>query len=212
MAVTVQRLGVMGGSFDPVHIAHLIVADMVREALHLDLVLFVPVASQPLKPDKPVASASHRLAMLYLAVEGNPYFSVSRVDVDRPGPSYTVDTMQHLRRQWGGPDDVQMWFILGSDSLSTFPQWRDPERILALTRLAVVRRPGTEPDMNLLQSRLPALANAADFVDAPLIQISSRDLRRRVAEGRSIRYRVPEPVRHYIEAHNLYRRHTQRTG
>jgi nicotinate-nucleotide adenylyltransferase len=198
-----RRIGIMGGSFDPIHIAHLIMAESVREALSLDLVLFLPAASQPLKRDKHVSPAQHRVAMVELAIVGNPYFALSRVDVDRPGPSYTVDTVAALRQEWGGPG-VEMWFIVGADSLTTFPRWRDPSGILAHVRLAVVRRPGVAPDMPSLSAALPQLKERLDWVDAPLMDISGTDIRRRVAAGLSISYRVPDPVRDYIEAHRLY--------
>ena len=198
-----RRIGIMGGSFDPIHIAHLIMAESVWEALSLDLVLFVPTGSQPLKRDKYVSPAHHRVAMVELAIAGNPNFALSRVDVDRPGPSYTVDTVAALRHEWSGPG-VEMWFIVGADSLSTFPMWRDPSGILAHVRLAVVRRPGVEPDMLALRAALPQLEERLDWVDAPLIDISGTDIRRRVAAGLSIRYRVPYAVRDYIDANSLY--------
>lgn len=200
----VKRLGVLGGSFDPVHLAHLLMAEAVREALALDLVLFVPAGVQPLKQGQPVTPAEDRLAMLELAVADNPCFAISRVDVDRQGPSYTADTVRQLREQWGGVT-LQMWFIIGSDSLASFPRWRDPLAILAETRLAVVRRPGIDVDMPVLEQTVPGLGTSVDWVDAPLVAISSTDIRQRVKEGRSIRYRVPESVREYIESRNLYK-------
>jgi nicotinate-nucleotide adenylyltransferase len=197
-----RRIGIIGGSFDPIHVAHLIVAEAVREALQLDMVLFVPVGEQPLKRDKPAAPAEHRVAMVQLAITDNPCFAVSRVDVDRPGPSYTVDTLEFLRREW---PNAELWFIVGSDSLTTLPRWRSPARILELARLAAVRRPGTEVGLATLRQALPQLDSRLDWVEAPLIDISATDLRRCVSEGRSIRYRVTEAVREYIEAHGLYR-------
>jgi nicotinate-nucleotide adenylyltransferase len=204
MKPDVKRLGVLGGSFDPVHTAHLLVAETVREALALDLVLFVPTGVQPLKQGRPVTPAEHRLAMLELAVQANPCFGISRVGVDREGPSYTVDTVRHLREAWGG-DGLQMWFILGADSLASFPMWRDPEGLLSQTRLAVVGRPGVSVDAMGLEERLPGIAASVDRVDAPLVQISATDIRQRVGAGRSIRYRVPDAVREYIEANGLYK-------
>ena len=200
-----RRLGVMGGSFDPVHVAHLIVAEAVREALHLDLVLFVPARVQPLKRGQPAAPAEHRVAMVELAIAGNPAFALSRVEVDRAGPSYSVDTLRRLRREWGDAKNTSMWFIVGTDALAQLPRWRDPAGVLAQARLAVVRRPGAAVDLEPLAAELPQLEAALDWVDGPLIDISATDLRRRVAEGRSIRYRVPEAVREYIEANGLYR-------
>ncbi|MBF6612811.1 MAG: nicotinate-nucleotide adenylyltransferase [Chloroflexi bacterium] len=200
----IHRLGVMGGSFDPVHMAHLISAETVCEELALDLVLFVPVGQQPLKEGKPVASAEQRLAMVAGAIADNPRFALSRVDVDRPSPSYTVETLRQLRTEWG--EQLKMWFIVGSDSLRTFAGWHDPEGILAQARLAVVKRPGVIVDFSAQVTAVPQLATSVDWVEAPLIDISATNLRRRVAERRSIRYRVPDSVRDYIEANGLYRR------
>ncbi len=195
------RLGVLGGSFDPIHIGHLIMAEAVREVLDLDLLLFVPTAIQPLKQEHLASTPQHRVAMVELAINGNPYFSLSRVDVDRPGPSYTVDTLRLLRQEY---PQAAFWFILGADALHSFPRWRDLEGILAQARLAVVRRPGPTVDVTALSQTLPQLQAAVDWVDAPLIDISSTDLRRRAADGLSLRYRVPDPVLDYIEANQLY--------
>ncbi len=204
---TVKRLGIMGGSFDPIHLAHLLVAEEVREALALDLVLFVPTAVQPLKQGQPVTPAEHRVAMLELAISDNSCFALSRADVDRAGPSYTVDTVRQLRAEWepqaGGKLDT--WFIIGADSLATLPRWRDPASILAHTRLAVVQRPGISMHPASLEADIPGIGSVSDLIDAPLIDISATDIRRRVGEGRSIRYRVPDLVREYIESHALYR-------
>ncbi len=198
------RLGVMGGSFDPVHVGHLIMAETVSDILHLDRVLFVPTGKQPLKLNRSVTPAEHRVAMVELAIRDNPHFALSRVDVNRPGPSYTSETIKLLRAEWGQPDKLAMWLIMGADALDTFPRWRDPGAILARCRLAVVRRPDSSVDMTLLRAELPEIENALDWVEGPLIDISATDVRRRVSEGRSIRYRVPEAVREYIEANGLY--------
>ena len=204
MTDRLQRIGVLGGSFDPIHLAHLLMAESAREALGLDMVLFVPVREQPLKQGRPVTPAAHRVAMVELAIGGNPHFALSRVDVDRPGPSYTVDTLRALREEWGKQGEVEMWFIAGADSLLTLPRWRDPEGILAHARLAVVGRPGSTLDLAELQATLPQLPAKVDWIDAPLIEISATDVRRRVAEGLSIRYRVPDAVREYILREGLY--------
>src|SRR5687767_23658 len=196
------RLGVMGGSFDPIHLGHLIMAEAAREALDLDLLLFVPTAVQPLKQNRPATAPEHRAAMIELAIQGNPCFRLSRVDLDRPGPSYTVDTLRLLRQEYA---PAAFWFVLGADALDSLPKWHDPEGILTLARLAVVRRTGVAVDVATLSQELPRLREAVDWVDAPLIDISATDLRRRAAEGLSLRYRVPDRVRDYIETHGLYR-------
>lgn len=203
MPDTVSRLGIIGGSFDPPHLAHLLMAETVREALRLNLVLFLPAAQQPLKAGKPATAVEHRLAMTRLAIENNDCFGLSSVDIERPGPSYTADTLRLLRNQWG--ENCPMWFIIGADSLATLPKWRDPAGIIQLSRLAVVRRPGVTVDIEALERQIPGVKEGVDWVDAPLVDISSTDIRQRVRDGRSIRYRVPEAVREYIEANRLYR-------
>jgi nicotinate-nucleotide adenylyltransferase len=199
------RIGIVGGSFDPPHVAHLIMAETVREALRLDLVLFMPAGTQPLKQDREATHEDHRVAMTELAIAGNPAFALSRVDVDRDGPSYTADSLERLRQQYGGPDRASMWFVVGSDSLLNLHRWREPERILAQARLAVVRRPTFDADLVALEARVPGVTAAVDWVDAPLMEISSTDIRERLRQGRSARYRVPGAVLAYIEQHGLYR-------
>jgi nicotinate-nucleotide adenylyltransferase len=199
------RIGIVGGSFDPPHLAHLIMAETVREALGLDIVLFMPAGTQPLKQDREATHEDHRVAMTELAIAGNPHFALSRVDVDRHGPSYTADSLEHLRKEYGGPERAAMWFVIGSDSLLNLQRWREPARILAQARLAVVRRPGYEADLGTLEAQVPGVTAAVDWVDAPLMEISSTDIRERLRQGRSARYRVPGPVLAYIEQHGLYR-------
>src|SRR3954453_3549038 len=138
-APVVRRLGILGGSFDPIHIAHLVTDEIVREALSLDLVLFLPAGEQPLKQGRPVTPAEHRVAMVELAISGNPAFALSRADVDRSGPSYTVDTLRELGAEWQSRGNPDLWFIIGAFSLATFLNWRDPAGILARARLAIVR-------------------------------------------------------------------------
>jgi nicotinate-nucleotide adenylyltransferase len=201
-----SAIGIIGGSFDPIHIAHLIMAETVREALSLDFVLFLPTGTQPLKQGRRATSAHHRLTMVELAISGNPAFALSRVDVDRPGPSYTADSLARLRAELGPPDRADLWFIIGSDSLLTFSKWRDPGRILEQARLAVVRRPTFDlTNLEPILAGVPGLADSIDWIDAPLLQISGTDIRERAASGRSIRYRVTEAVRGYIESQGLYR-------
>lgn len=183
--------------------AHLLMAETVREALSLDIVLFLPAAQQPLKAGKVATAVEHRLAMTRLAIEGNPHFDLSSVDTERAGPSYTTDTLRILRGQWG--QDCPMWFIIGADSLATLPRWKNPVGIMKLSRLAVVKRPGVAVDVDALERQLPALKERVDWVDAPLVDISATDIRRRVSEGRSIRYRVSDAVREYIETNGLYK-------
>jgi nicotinate-nucleotide adenylyltransferase len=185
----------MGGSFDPIHIA----------ALKLDRVLFVPAGDQPLKPGTGFAPVHDRVEMVRIAIESNPRFALSTIEVGRDGPSYTIDTLRLLREELGGPESAAVWFIVGADSLLTLPRWRDPQGILSQTRLAVVRRPDYLVDLTLLRAQLPGIIEKIDWVEAPLMDVSSTDIRTRIREGRSICYLVPDPVREYIEERGLYK-------
>lgn len=205
-----MQIGVFGGTFDPVHIGHLIMAEAVVEALGLDRLLFVPAQRSPLKADDPSASDDDRLAMLEAAIAGAPRFAVDRVDLDRPPPSYTVDTLRLLAERNPG---AALFFVVGLDSFLDLARWRDPAGIAALAHLAVVDRPGyaasaAERDVRLTAAtaRLPFLLGRWTLVDAPLIDLSATDIRRRAAEGRSIRWRVPDTVAAHIAARGLYRR------
>jgi len=187
------RVGVFGGTFDPVHVGHLAIAHAALESVPLDRVLFVLARRSPLKERGPVASEGDRLRMLELAVANEPRFAVSRLELDREGPSYTVDTLERLA-QLSGSDEL--FLILGSDAIAVLPRWKDPDRIAELATLVVAERPGA-----------PERAGTAPIVtfDAPRLDISSRELRARAARGRSLRYLVPEPVLQHIEARGLYR-------
>ncbi|HEV2009645.1 MAG TPA: nicotinate-nucleotide adenylyltransferase [Candidatus Limnocylindria bacterium] len=185
-----MRLGVFGGTFDPVHVGHLAIAHAALESVPLDRVLFVLARRAPLKEHGPVAGEADRVAMLELAVAGEPRFSVSRVELDREGPSYTVDTLEAL----AGTDD--MFLILGSDAMAALPRWKDPDRIATLATLVVAERPGAPGRVG---------GAPAGHFDAPRLDISSRELRARAARGRSLRYLVPDPVWKHIEARGLYR-------
>jgi len=197
-----MRVGVLGGTFDPIHNGHLIAAEEVRAQLKLDRVVFVPAGLPPHKLTEHVSSVGHRLAMVQLAIAGNPYFTVSRVDIDRFGPCYTVDTIRLLRDEWGA--DVELYFIVGSDSLADLPTWHKPDRLIKLCRLAVVERPGYRVDVEELERMLPGIASRVHFINSPQIDISSTDIQRRVREGLPIKYQVPEAVEDYIYEHALY--------
>ncbi len=196
----------MGGTFDPVHYGHLVVAEEVYAALDLAEMLFVPAGQPPHKPNRVVTGAQHRLAMLELAIAGNPHFSISRVDLDRPGPSYTVETLRLLREQWG--ELTALYFVIGWDSLEDLLTWYDPAGILQqLSYLVAVRRPGYnehEGYRDSLEARLPGIKQRLLVVPAPQFDISSTDLRQRVAEKRPIKYQVPESVEQYIKQYKLY--------
>jgi nicotinate-nucleotide adenylyltransferase len=185
-----MKIGVFGGTFDPVHVGHLAIAQAALEAAHLDRVVFVPARRSPLKDRGPYAGEADRLAMLEAATKDEPCFSVSRVELDREGPSYTVDTLEALR------PEGELYLILGSDALADLPKWRSPERIKELAKILVARRPGApEPD---------ARSGARTF-DAPCLDISSRELRARASRGLSLRYLVPDEVWRHIARNGLYR-------
>ena len=198
-----MKLGILGGTFDPIHLGHLILAQATADHLGLDQILFAPTGVQPLKRDRPTSPAADRVAMVAAAIADNPRFALSRVDVDHPGLSYTVETLDRLRAAWG--PDAAFWFVVGLDSLANLLAWRDPAGILARARLAVAPRPGVTVDFPALTAALPTLPTRLDPVPAPLIAISASDLRARVAAGHSLRYFVPDAVAAYIAAHRLYR-------
>jgi nicotinate-nucleotide adenylyltransferase len=197
-----RRLAVFGGTFDPVHHGHLIAAEEVRCALRLEAVVFVPAAVPPHKLGDSMAQARHRLAMLELATGGNPGFRISRVDLDRPGPHFTVDMLRLLAESLD--DGTELFLMMGADSLRDLPTWRDPPGILAQARVVVVDRPGYAPDRAALEAALPGLAERLVVVPMPLIGIAASDVERRVGEGRPIRYQVPAAVEAYIYANGLY--------
>ena len=201
-----MRLGIFGGSFDPVHYGHLILAELCRERCRLDQVWFMPAATPPHKRQKRMAEPRERVEMLELAIGGHSAFRVSSHEIDRGGLSYTVDTLRqiHVER----PDD-ELFFLLGGDSLHDLASWREPSEICGLATLVAVRRAGSpEPDFGSLspfvaRDRLRQMEE--HVVDMPRIDLASRDLRRRVATERSIRYQTPRAVERYIETAGLYR-------
>lgn len=194
-------IGVLGGAFDPPHNGHLALAEAAREQLRLTTVLFVPTGSPPHKPDRPLTPDLHREAMVALAIAGREGFLLSRADLDRPGPHYTADLLALLRRAW--PEN-ELYFLMGGDSLAQFLSWRDPQRILALARLAVLRRPGWQADLEALRSALPAIEERLVWLDGPALDISASEIRRRVREGEPISGLVPPAVAAYIYRHRLY--------
>jgi nicotinate-nucleotide adenylyltransferase len=197
------RLGILGGTFDPIHFGHLLVSEEARVALQLDRVLLVPAGDPPHKPDEAVSPVAHRLAMIRLAIADNPAFAISTVDVDRPGPHYSVDTIRLLRQAWS-TDAQHTFFIMGADSLFQLPTWHHPERLVELCRLAVAARPGYRADLSGLEVVLPGLRGRVDWLEMPVLSISSSDLRRRIQAGRSIRYQTPAAVARYVTEHGLY--------
>jgi nicotinate-nucleotide adenylyltransferase len=197
------RLGVLGGTFDPIHYAHLVVAEEARVRLQLDRVLFVPSGQPPHKQTKVVTPAEHRLAMVQLAIASNSHFELSRLDVERCGPCYSVDLLEILASQLTPNDEI--YFIVGMDSLAELPTWHDPAQLIRLCRLTVVRRPGYHVDLVQLETILPGLLAHLTFIEAPEMNTSSTEIQRRVRAGLPIKYQLPEPVEHYIFGNGLYR-------
>ena len=206
-------VGILGGTFDPIHLGHLAIAEDVRGQLGLERVIFLPAAEAPLRTAPPRASPADRLRMVELAIAGNPFFGVDGSELERPGPSYTVDTMALLAVLEGGAGrQTDLWFILSAEQLRRLPKWKAPERLLDLCRLAVVPRPGTVmPDRPWLESRFPGRAERVAFLDGPMLAISGTAIRRRLGTGSSVRYLVPDAVIAYIEDHELYRTPNRRT-
>jgi nicotinate-nucleotide adenylyltransferase len=205
-----RRVGILGGTFDPVHYAHLVIAEQAREALALDRVVFVPAGMPPHKLDESITPAADRAAMVELAVRDNPAFAMCRIELDRDGPSYTLDTLELLTAEAARQRVVrELFFILSTEVLDDLPTWREPRRILALCRLAVVPRPGAPlPDRTWLEARFAGLADRIVQIETVPVAHSASDVRRRAAAGHSIRYLVPPPVETYIRDHRLYRLET----
>jgi len=199
-----KNIGILGGTFDPIHLGHLIIAEQTRLKLRLGRVLFVPAGQPWLKADHTIAPQDSRVEMVRLAIEGNPYFELSPIEVERPGPSYTVDTLMALRGQLGA--GVNFFFILGSDNLVELTLWKEPAKLVQLCKLVVVPRLGIDiPDLKSLEASIPGISDNVIQLELPIIEISSSQMRQRVAEGLSIRYLVPDEVEQYIVQHSLYR-------
>lgn len=200
-------LGVLGGTFDPIHIAHLAVAEEARDALGLERVLFIPAGEPPHKPGQAVTSGEARLAMIELAIAGNPAFAASRMELDRDGPSYTVDTLVALRaarRAAGASSDIV--FIVSAEAFAAFGTWREPGRVLGLATIAVAPRDGfPDATREAVVRDFPEHADRIVFLDGPRLRLSASNLRERSAAGRSLRYLVPDAVAAYIDDHALYR-------
>jgi nicotinate-nucleotide adenylyltransferase len=201
-----MRIGVFGGTFDPVHQGHMILAEQCREQGRLDLVYFIPSARPPHKQDRSLTPFAQRAEMLSLAIAGNPAFQLNELEKDRSGLSYTVDTLAELRQSHA---DAELSLILGSDCLPDLKHWHEPARIVEMASLLIVARPGWSLwSADLLRGALrlaPSIPLRQQVVHSPLIELSSRDLRRRVREGHTLRYLVPRGVECYIETHQLYK-------
>jgi nicotinate-nucleotide adenylyltransferase len=195
-----RRVGVMGGTFDPIHHGHLVAAEEARWQFGLDRVVFVPTG-QPWQKAAGVSDAEDRYLMTVIATASNPAFSVSRLEIDSPGPTYTVDTLRRLRSELS--PDVRLFFVTGADAVLQILTWKDPDEVLALAELIAATRPGH--DLADLAEKVPAAAGRVHPMRIPALAISSTEIRARVADGAPIQYLVPEGVARYIEKRGLYR-------
>jgi nicotinate-nucleotide adenylyltransferase len=202
-----SSVGILGGTFDPIHLGHLALARAARSHLDLDEILFVPAARPPHKVGRSISPASDRLAMVELAIEGEPATAVSRIELDRSGPSYTVDTVAALLDEAARADrSIDVTVILSAESFADLPDWRSADRLVELATIAVAPRPGHPlPDPTGLAERLPGLVGRVAVIPGPLPDISASAIRERVAAGRPIDHLVPPRVAAYIEEHHLYR-------
>jgi nicotinate-nucleotide adenylyltransferase len=196
-----RRIGLVGGTFDPPHVVHLVLAEFAWDALDLDAIWFLPAADPPHK-DGTRTSIAHRLAMLTLAIGDRPEFSILRIDIERPGPHYTVETLRLLRAVH--PDD-EFYFVMGGDSLRDLPKWRDPAALMQLCTFVVMGRPDVHIAPEMHEAPLPGLKERVILIDSPMLGFSSTEIAARLRAGKSARYLVPDVVLSYIETHGLYR-------
>lgn len=197
-----ERIGLFGGTFDPPHLGHLILASEAQHQLDLTRMLWTLTPDPPHKQGQNITSVEHRLAMVNLSIADNPLFELSRIELDRAGPHYTLDTVRILRAEFPQAEIVP---VIGGDSLRELPTWHQPGELLeACSQIGVMRRPGEPTDLRSLERDLPGISSRVRFVDAPLLEIASRQIRSRVASGRPFRYYLPQSVYQYIVENRLY--------
>jgi nicotinate-nucleotide adenylyltransferase len=199
------RLGIFGGTFDPVHIGHLVAAQVALEQAGLDKVLFVPAGVNPLKVGKTISDGAHRLKMVELAIEDSPQFEVSDWELKRPGPSFTVDTLEHFHKQF---PEAELFFIIGADNLHILPKWRSVDRILELATILAVARPGFDlkTSADTVLALFPKMAERVQHVEIPGLNISSTWIRDRLVKNLSVKHLVPSKVIGYSKENRLYER------
>ena len=205
-----MRLGILGGTFDPIHIGHLILAEEAWYQLGLEKVLLVPAADPPHKQGRRLSSVEHRVKMIELSIADNPHFELSRIDVDRPGPHYTLDMVKLHLEQYGPGTDL--YFLMGLDSLADLPNWHEPTQLVELCNLVALSRPDSGFDWDKLEEELPSVRWRVIFLPMPELQIASSMIQQRVRQGRPLRYQVLPQVEAYIHEHNLYRRDWEDDG
>ena len=197
-----KRVGIFGGTFDPIHMGHLIVAETIMDEFHLDKVVFIPAAVPPHKLDKQISPAKHRYMMTMLATCSNPRFQVSDMEMHRQGPSYSRDTLAQLLKEHGS--DTEFYFIVGADSVENLHTWNRIDELLTMCHFIGASRPGCMPDMEKISKRFGPLAEKIHCLETPELEISSTEIRHRVGQKRTIRYIVPETVEQYIYKEKLY--------
>ncbi len=196
------RIGVYGGTFDPVHVGHLVLAMEAIDQLDLDQLLWVLTAQPPHKQSQPITPVDIRLRLLQAAIHDNPMFMLSRVELDRSGPHYAADTMRILSEEYTGHD---LFYLIGGDSLMDFYHWRQPQMILTYcTSLGVMRRPEDKINLDSLEEALPGIKEKVQFIQTPMLEVSSSDIRERIAQGRSFRYYLPDSVYQLIQHEGYY--------
>jgi nicotinate-nucleotide adenylyltransferase len=200
-----MNIGILGGTFDPIHSGHLIIAEEARLKFRFARVLFVPAGQPWLKTGRKITPAANRVEMVKLAIAANPHFEISAVDVDRPGPSLSVETVAILQQQLGA--EARLFFLVGWDSLAELPQWKEPDRLIQLCKLVAVTRPGfSRPGLKAMEASVPGVTRSVVWLDIPPVDISSTGIRNRVAQGLSVHGLVPEAVESYIKERKLYRK------
>jgi nicotinate-nucleotide adenylyltransferase len=198
-----ERIGIFGGTFDPPHLGHLILASEAHAQLKLTHLYWVLTPVPPHKMNRPISSLEHRLAMVKLALKDEPTFELSDIEIERPGPHYTLDTVHVFSKLY---PDLDLILLLGGDSLRDLPTWHRPvELVAACRRIGVMRRPGDSIDMEVLGRKIPGLKDKVRFVEAPLLEIASSEIRHRASKGFPFRYYLLPAVYRYIQEHNLYR-------
>ena len=204
MSDAVKKIGILGGTFDPVHLGHLIIAEEVRSSVGLDKVVFVPAGVPWMRENEGISSGKHRLNMVDLAVKPTPYFESSSLEIDREGVTYTADTLKTLREELDS--SVELSFIMGMDVLEKFHLWKSPEIVVDLCNLVVVNRPGNQAvDVNEVVKQFPEAGPKLRIINVPRMEISSSGIRERVKQGKSLKYLLSEDVIEYIDQNNLYK-------
>ncbi len=193
-----KRIGIFGGSFDPIHQGHLLIAEWIRDELNFEKVVFVPTHIHPLKHNASATPAHHRLTMVKLAIENNQFFEVSDIEIQKQSVSYTIDTLQAFRQKYPSPQ-YQLYFLIGQDNLNQLHLWKDPIKLVQLAQFVAFGRPGFEPSPEA-QPFLPFI----QFIEIPLLEISATRVRERLRTGKTVRYMVPDAVIEYIHTHQLY--------